>query len=97
MQGWAITDLERREPEPSLREDLVRRHLGERWPSPATMLCLLHADYFPGNIVLHGDAIAAVIDWERAALGDPMPDIATTRLDLRSAYGADIAERFTHR
>ena len=39
----------------------------------------------------------AVIDWESAALGDPMADIATTRLDLRWAYGAELAERFTHR
>ena len=95
MQGWVITDLERREPHPSLREPLVRRHLDDHWPPPTTELCLLHADYFPGNIVWQGDAIAAVIDWESAALGDPMADIATTRLDLRWAYGAEIAERFT--
>ena len=97
MQGWVITDLARREPDPSLREHLVRRHLDEHWPPPATELCLLHGDYFPGNIVWEGDAIAAVIDWESAALGDPMADIATTRLDLRWAYGAELAERFTHR
>ena len=97
MQGWVITDLTRREPDPSLREDLVRRHLDEHWPPPATELCLLHADYFPGNIVWEGDEIAAVIDWESAALGDPMADIATTRLDLRWAYGAEVAERFTDR
>ena len=97
MQGWVITDLARRAPDPSLREHLVRRHLDEHWPPPATELCLLHADYFPGNIVWEGDAIAAVIDWESAALGDPMADIATTRLDLRWAYGAELAERFTHR
>ena len=97
MQGWVITDLDRREPDPSLREPLVRRHLDDHWPPPATELCLLHADYFPGNIVWQGDAIAAVIDWESAALGDPMADVATTRLDLRWAYGADIAERFTDR
>ena len=97
MQGWVITDLSRRDPDPSLREGLVRHHLDEHWPPPATELCLLHADYFPGNIVWDGDAIAAVIDWESAALGDPMADIATTRLDLRWAYGADIAQRFTER
>jgi aminoglycoside phosphotransferase (APT) family kinase protein len=97
MQGWVMTDLTRREPDPTLREDLVRQHLDEHWPPPATELCLLHADYFPGNIVWDGDVIAAVIDWESAALGDPMADIATTRLDLRWTYGAEIAERFTDR
>lgn len=97
IQGWVITDLARREPDPSLREDLVRRHLDEHWPPPATERCLLHADYFPGNIVWEGDAIAAVIDWESAALGDPMADIATTRLDLRWTFGAEVAEKFTQR
>jgi aminoglycoside phosphotransferase (APT) family kinase protein len=97
MQGWVITDLERREPDPSLREDLIRRHLHQRWPPPATERCLLHADYFPGNIVWHGDAIAAVIDWESAAVGDPMADVATTRLDLRWTFGAEVAEHFTRR
>jgi aminoglycoside phosphotransferase (APT) family kinase protein len=97
MQGWVITDLTRREPDASLREDLVRRHLDEHWPPAATERCLLHADYFPGNIVWDGDVIAAVIDWEAAALGDPMSDLATTRLDLRWAFGAEIAEQFTDR
>lgn len=97
MQGWVITDLLRRPPDPSLREDLVRHHLDQHWPPPPTERCLLHADYFPGNIIWDGDAIAAVIDWESAALGDPMADIATTRLDLRWIYGAEIAERFTER
>jgi aminoglycoside phosphotransferase (APT) family kinase protein len=97
MQNWVITDLTRREPDLSLREHLVRRHLEEHWPPPATETCLLHADYFPGNIVWNGDVIAAVIDWEAAALGDPMADVATTRLDLRWAYGAEFAEQFTDR
>jgi len=97
MQGWVITDLTRREPDPSLREHLVRRHLDEHWPPPVFERCLLHADYFPGNLVWDGGAIAAVIDWESAAIGDPMADIATTRLDLRWAYGAELAERFTER
>jgi len=97
MQGWVITDLTRRLPDPSLREDLVRRHLDEHWPPPATEVCLLHGDYFPGNIVWEGESIAAVIDWESAALGDPMADVATTGLDLRWVFGAEVAEEFTHR
>ena len=97
MQGWVITDLERREPDPSLREDLIRHYLDQYWPPPTTEQCLLHADYFPGNIVWEDDAIAAVIDWESAAIGDPMADIATTRLDLRWAFGVDVSEKFTQR
>jgi aminoglycoside phosphotransferase (APT) family kinase protein len=97
MQAWVIDDLSRRPPDPSLREDLVRQHLDRHWPPPPAELCLLHADYFPGNIVWQEDAIAAVIDWEAAARGDPMADIATTRLDLRWAFGADVADVFTDR
>jgi aminoglycoside phosphotransferase (APT) family kinase protein len=97
MQGWVITDLTRRPPDPSLREDLVRRHLEQHWPPPSTEVCLLHGDYFPGNIVWRGDTIAAVIDWETAAIGDPMADVATTRLDLRWVHGEKVAEQFTER
>lgn len=97
MQEWVITDLDRRPPDPSLREELIRNHLHAHWPPSATDLRLLHGDYFPGNIVWEGDAIAAVIDWEAAAIGDPMADIATTRLDLRWAFGAEMAEAFTNR
>ncbi len=96
IQGWIITDLNRRSPDESLREDLVRRHLEPRWPPPASEECLLHADFFPGNIVWDGGDIAAVIDWESAAIGDPMADVAATRLDLRWAFGADTSEAFTH-
>jgi len=59
--------------------------------------CVLHGDYFPGNIVWRDGDIAAVIDWESAALGDPMADVASTRLDLRWIYGTDAAEAFTDR
>lgn len=97
MQDWVITDLDRRPPDHSLREAMVRRNLDAHWPPSATEPCLLHGDYFPGNIVWDGDAVAAVIDWEAAAIGDPMADIATTRLDLRWAFGTAMAEAFTDR
>jgi aminoglycoside phosphotransferase (APT) family kinase protein len=95
MEGWIISDLDRRDADPSLRENLVRRHLDRHWPPPVSEVCLLHADFFPGNIVWSGERIAAVIDWESAALGDPMADVATTRLDLRWVFGAEAADAFT--
>lgn len=64
-----------------------------RTPRPV----LLHGDYWPGNVVWQGDEIAAVIDWESAAAGDPLADVAMTRLDLCFAYGADAAATFTER
>jgi aminoglycoside phosphotransferase (APT) family kinase protein len=97
MQGWIITDLTRRPADDSLREELVRRHLDPRWPPASSETCVLHADYFPGNIVWHDGDVAAVIDWESAALGDPMADVASTRLDLRWTYGPAATEAFTER
>lgn len=52
--------------------------LGEtlRREKPADLrLRLLHGDPNPGNFILHGDAVAAVVDWELAALGDPRSDL----------------------
>ncbi len=95
MEGWIIEGLDRRPSDETLREDLVRRHLLPRWPPPPSEECLLHADLFPGNVVWHGDDIAAVIDWESAALGDPMADVATTRLDLLWIHGPETSETFT--
>jgi aminoglycoside phosphotransferase (APT) family kinase protein len=96
-EDWVINDLRRREPDESLREDLVRRHLDRHWPPKSTESCLLHGDYFPGNIVWDGDDIVAVIDWETAATGDPMADVATTRLDLRWILGSPASDAFTDR
>ena len=95
MTQWILHDLERRPLDVSLREDLVRRHLEPRWPPPATEAALLHADFFPGNLVWDSDDIAAVIDWESAAIGDPIADVATTRLDLRWIHGEAACDAFT--
>lgn len=44
---------------------------------------LLHGDYWPGNILWQGDQLAAIIDWEDACLGDPLSDLANSRLELQ--------------
>ncbi|MBI5949668.1 MAG: phosphotransferase family protein [Chloroflexi bacterium] len=36
---------------------------------------LLHGDPNPGNYLLDGDRVAAVVDWEVAAIGDPRSDL----------------------
>jgi aminoglycoside phosphotransferase (APT) family kinase protein len=38
---------------------------------------LVHGDYRIGNVVIEGDRIASVLDWELAEVGDPRYDIAT--------------------
>ena len=40
-------------------------------------------------------ALAAVIDWEDAALGDPISDLAATRQELLWKHGEQAMEDFT--
>lgn len=52
--------------------------LGEflRANEPAdTRASLIHGDPNPGNYLVRGDEVAAVLDWELAAIGDPRADL----------------------
>lgn len=50
----------------------------------------LHGDLQPGNVVVDGGHLAAVIDWGALGVGDPAPDVTaalwTFTGDARSAY-----------
>lgn len=56
---------------------------------------LLHGDYWPGNLLWRNGSIASVIDWEDAAIGDPLSDVACCRLELRYKFGQEGVQRFT--
>jgi len=56
--------------------------------------CVLHGDYWPLNVIWQGSTIAAVIDWEDAALGDPVSDVACAMLEMRYAFGLEGANHF---
>jgi aminoglycoside phosphotransferase (APT) family kinase protein len=56
---------------------------------------LLHGDYWPGNLLWKNGQLVAVIDWEDAAIGNPLADIANSRLEILWAFGNDAMERFT--
>lgn len=55
---------------------------------------LLHGDFWPENVMWSQGNISAVLDWEDAALGDALSDVACTMLELRYLYGAAGANRF---
>lgn len=57
---------------------------------------LLHGDFWPGNLVWRDGQLVAVIDWEDAALGDPLADLANSRLEMLWALGVDAMHDFTH-
>jgi aminoglycoside phosphotransferase (APT) family kinase protein len=55
---------------------------------------LLHGDFWPANLIWRDGRIAAILDWENAALGDPLADVACTDLELRYLVGAAGAQEF---
>jgi aminoglycoside phosphotransferase (APT) family kinase protein len=80
----------------SLQEGRIREALASLRPLPGTNRpTLLHGDYWPGNVLWRDGAIAAVIDWEDAALGDPLADLGNSRLEVLWAFGQEAMERYT--
>ena len=74
----------------------IRAILDAAWPLPsANAPALLHGDFWPGNVLWRDGRLVAVIDWEDAALGDPLDDLAIGRLDIMIIYGADAMAAFT--
>ena len=50
----------------------LRQNLPDDVPRPT----LVHGDFRNGNLIIDQNGIAAVLDWERAFVGDPMHDLA---------------------
>lgn len=55
---------------------------------------LLHGDFWPKNLLWQDGRIAGVLDWEDAALGDPLSDVACSQVELRYQLGKPAMERF---
>lgn len=80
----------------ALREAAVRAVLERSWPPPQlNRHVLLHGDYWPGNALWRSGALVCVIDWEDAVIGDPVADVANTRMELTMAFGSAAASDFT--
>jgi aminoglycoside phosphotransferase (APT) family kinase protein len=68
-----------RKPEPVLTELIM--WLKANAP-PVKRLAFVHGAYRTGNMIIHNDEIAALIDWELQVIGDPMYDVAYVLSDL---------------
>jgi aminoglycoside phosphotransferase (APT) family kinase protein len=80
----------------ALNEAAVRAALARAWPPPQmNEAVLLHGDYWPGNVLWRRGSLVCVIDWEDAALGDPVADLANARMELSMLFGAAAASEFT--
>jgi aminoglycoside phosphotransferase (APT) family kinase protein len=55
--------------------DLALRWLATNDPGPSSDVTLVHGDFRHGNLMIDGDGLRAVLDWELAHLGDPMEDL----------------------
>lgn len=81
----------------SVEERRIRDALASAWPFPKrNTSVLLHGDFWPGNILWKDGQLVAIIDWEDAALGDPLADVANCRLEILWAFGIDAMQMFTH-
>ncbi len=75
----------------SLREYLSQLHDSAYLGRPA----LLHGDFWPGNLLWQDDRLTAILDWEDAALGEPVADVAGCRLELLWEFGSRAVDHFT--
>jgi aminoglycoside phosphotransferase (APT) family kinase protein len=81
----------------SVEERRIRDTLEAIWPlTQRNTSVLLHGDFWPGNILWKDGQLVAVIDWEDAALGDPLADVANSRLEILWAFGIDAMQSFTY-
>ena len=82
--------------DPSWEDERIRDTLENAWPFSAVKPgALLHGDFWPGNILWQDERLAAVIDWEDARVGDPLCDLAISRLDLLWIIGREAMHTFT--
>jgi len=85
-------------PVEALGESEIRRALQAVSPAPRrNRSVLLHGDYWPGNLLWRGERLVAVVDWEDAALGDPLIDLSISRLDMLWIMGEDAMRALTAR
>ncbi|GAB2983501.1 phosphotransferase family protein [Amycolatopsis acidiphila] len=82
LERWAgVLRADQLEPWPEIEYAIAV--LGERAPRSAGTV-LVHADFKPGNILLLGDQVSALLDWELAHLGDPLEDLGWVTQPLRA-------------
>ncbi|OWJ63971.1 phosphotransferase family protein [Inquilinus limosus] len=95
-QAAALIARHRPEPDESLAEPRLRAALAAHWPPPRrNPPVLLHGDVWPGNLLWRGGRLQAVVDWEDAAAGDPLADLANARLELFLAEGGEAMAALT--
>ena len=73
LRKWEA-ELRRIQLEPQPELEIVIGWLRQHCAASADTV-LVHGDFKPGNALLRGDDIVALLDWETAHLGDPLEDL----------------------
>lgn len=84
------------EADQSLDEERIRIAVEKYKPkSGGNPPALLHGDYWPGNTLWCKGELVGVIDWEDATVGDPLFDLANSRMEVAWILGIDALRLFT--
>jgi len=51
-------------------------------PALPSVLSIVHGDLWPGNVLMCRDQVTGVVDWDRAAVGDPALDVGFAKAGL---------------
>ncbi|HWO75157.1 MAG TPA: phosphotransferase [Bacillus sp. (in: firmicutes)] len=96
LQNEICIELLNRKSDNSLNEYLMQQYLKSGIPlSKKNQDVILHGDFWPGNILWKDGKLVAVIDWEDAAIGDPLSDLANGRLEVLFKFGIEAMNEFT--
>jgi aminoglycoside phosphotransferase (APT) family kinase protein len=83
-------------PDEYLREAEVLAVLTASWPPAAVNRpVVLHGDYWPGNVLFRDGRLVGIVDWEDALFGDPLADLAITRLEIGWFFGPAAGQTLT--
>jgi aminoglycoside phosphotransferase (APT) family kinase protein len=74
----------------------IREALRATWPPPqVSEPVVLHGDYWPGNVLWRDGRLEGIIDWEEAAFGEPLADLANIRLEIAWHFGTAAMDALT--
>ncbi|SDX97695.1 phosphotransferase family protein [Thermoactinomyces sp. DSM 45892] len=80
----------------SLSEGRIRDTIELVWPVvQQNSSTILHGDFWPGNLLWKEDQLVGIIDWEDVAFGDPLADVANSRLEILWHFGIHAMNDFT--
>ncbi len=80
----------------TIDEERIRDIVEAAWPfKESAHSCLIHGDFWPGNLLFHNGLLVAITDWEDGELGSPLYDFAVSQLDVLWVFGKEAMDEFS--